>query len=165
MAFTKRTLLWVLVAVIGLGIVGIIAVAGFGMYFVSQHVQTAKSSSTDAFRAFDEVRAKFKEDQPVFDLDNFERPRQLRRVSELPTSQIKTDSMWILAWDPDDQRLAKVSMPYWVLRLGRQKVDISTGGFEFQKLDLDVKDLQRVGPILLFDYRSTSGERVIVWTQ
>ena len=61
--------------------------------------------------------------------------------------------------NPDRQRLVKVSLPFWVLKFGKQKIDIMEGGFDFQRLQLDVNELQRVGPILLFDYRSNGGER------
>jgi hypothetical protein len=165
MAPTRKTWLWILVGVVGFGVVCIIALAGFGLYFVSSHVQAKKSTSADAFRAFDEARERFKNDKPVFELDSRENPRQLRQLSEMPTSTTKTEVVWVLVWDPDSERLVKLSMPFWVLRLGRQNIDISGDGLDFQRLKLDVKELQRVGPVLIFDHVSTSGERVLVWTQ
>lgn len=165
MAPTRRTWLWILVAVVGLGVLFIIAVAGFGLYFVSSHVKAERSTSADAFRAFDEARDRFKNEKPIYELDNRERPRQIRQFSDMPTSTVRTEVVWILVWDPDSERLVKVSMPFWLLRLGRKKIDINSGGFDFQELKLDVDELQRVGPVLVFDYRSTDGERVLVWTQ
>jgi hypothetical protein len=161
----RRTWLWILVTIVGLCLVAVIAVAGFGMYFVSSHVNAGPSSSADALRAFDEAGARFKDTGPVFELDEREHPRMVRRLSALPASKVKTEVMWILAWDPDSERLVKVSLPFWVLRLGRQKIDIMNGGFDFERLQIDVNELQRVGPILLFDHRSSGGERVLVWTQ
>ena len=161
----RRTWLWILVAVLGLGLVSVIAMAGFGMYFVSNHVRTGPSSSADAFRAFDEARARFKDAKPIYEIDDRERPRQLRQFSEFPTSAAKADVMWILAWDPDRERLVKVSLPFWVLRLGRQKIDVMKGGFDFERMELDVNELERVGPVLLFEHRSNAGERVLIWTQ
>lgn len=165
MAPSKKTWLWILVAVLGLGVVFVIAVAGFGVYFVSNHVRAGQSTSADAFRSFDEARARFKEQPPVFELDNREHPRQLRQFADMPASATKADLLYILAWDPDRERLVKVSMPFWVLRLGRQKIDLMSGGFDFQSLQLDVNQLDRVGPVLLFDYRTPNGQRVLVWTQ
>jgi len=37
--------------------------------------------------------------------------------------------------------------------------------FDIKRLNLDIDELQRVGPLLVFDYRATSGERVLIWTQ
>jgi hypothetical protein len=165
MAQTRKTWLWILVAVVGLGVLCVVAMAGFGMYFVSRHIHAGPSTSTDAFRAFDDARARFKDAKPIFELDDRERPRQVRPFSDMPTSATKTETVSILAWDPDRERLVNVSLPFWILRLGRQKIDITSGGFDFQRLELDMNELQRVGPVLLFDYRSNSGERVLVWTQ
>jgi len=165
MAFTRKTWLWILVGIVGFGVVCVIAIAGFGMYFVSNHVHAGPSTTAEAFKAFDDVRARFKNEKPVFELDNRDQPRQIRKFTEMPTSSTPADMAWILVWDPDRERMVKVSMPFWVLRLGRQKIDIANGGFDFQRLQLDVKELQRVGPVLLFDLRTGSGERVLVWTQ
>jgi hypothetical protein len=165
MAPARKTWLWILIAVIGLCVVGMIAIAGFGLYFVKNHVQTAHVSSADAFKAFDEARAMFKNDKPVFDMDKLDQPREVRPLSAMPTSATKADLVWVLVWNPERERMVRVSMPFWVLRLGKQKIDISSGGFNFDRLQLDVKELQRVGPVLLFDMRTPSGERVLIWTQ
>jgi len=165
MAASRKTWLWILIAVIGLCVVGMIAIAGFGLYFVSHHVQTAHVSSGDAFKAFDDARAMFKNDKPVYDMDKLDQPREVRPLSAMPTSPTKADLVWVLAWNPERERMVRVSMPFWVLRLGKQKIDISSGGFNFNRLQLDLNELQRVGPVLLFDMRTSSGERVLIWTQ
>jgi hypothetical protein len=165
MAPTRRTWLWVLAAVLGLGVVFIIAMAGFGVYFVSNNVRAGQATASDAFKQFDEARAPFGDQPAVFELDERERPKQLREFSSMPTGEKKAETMWILVWDPDRERIVRVSMPFWVLRLGRQKIDIAEGGFDFQSLQLDVAELERVGPVLLFDLRRSAGERVLVWTQ
>jgi hypothetical protein len=161
----RRTWLWILVGLVGLVLVCVIAMAGFGMYFVSRHVHAGPSSTTAAFQAFDNARAQFKDAKPMFELDDRDHPRQMRQFSDLPTADKKADVVWILAWDPDRERLAKISLPFWVLRLGRQKIDINSGGFDFERLELDVNELARVGPVLLFDLRANNGKRVLVWTQ
>ena len=165
MAPSRKTWIWVLAAVLGLGVIFIIGMAGFGIYFVSNHVRAGQATSTDAFKQFDDARARFGEQPPIFELDDRERPKQVRQFSAMPTSETKAEAMWILAWDPDRERIVRVSMPFWVLRLGRQKIDIAEGGFDFQSLQLDVAELERVGPVLLFDLRRAGGERVLVWTQ
>jgi hypothetical protein len=42
---------------------------------------------------------------------------------------------------------------------------VNTDGFDLKELDLDVKELRRIGPALVHDFRDTSGERVLIWTQ
>jgi len=52
-----------------------------------------------------------------------------------------------------------------VLKMGHQKIDIANSPFEIERLQLDVKELERVGPLLLLDLRSRGGQRVLIWTQ
>jgi hypothetical protein len=165
MALSRKTWLWILAAVVGFGVVCVVALAGFGMYFIANNVKFEKSTPTDAGTAFDDARTRFKSEGPLFELDANEQPRQLRNLAELPTSSIKTDHLWIMAWDPKDEQIVRVSLPFWMLRFGRQKVDIGGGGFDFQRLQIDLNDLRRVGPVLVLDYRSGGGERVMVWTE
>lgn len=164
MASKRRTWIWILVAVLGLGVLAIVAMAGFGVYYVSNHVKADRSSPADAFRAFDEARAKFKDAPPLFELDRREEPKMTRRLADLPTAKQPADLLQILVWDPDKERLIRVTMPFWMLKLGRQKIDISSG-FDFQRLQLDVEELARVGGLVLFDHRPPDGQRVLVWTQ
>jgi hypothetical protein len=163
----KRTWLWILVGVFGLAVVCMLALAGAGIYFVSSHVHARPTSSADAFQSFDEVKASFKDQKPVFDLDVREQPKQVRSLADMPTSSNRPQDLWILAWDPDRERLVRVSVPFWVLRLGKRKIDLFNGdrGFSLDRLQLDTEELQRVGPQLLIDYRTPTGERVLIWTR
>ena len=161
----KRTWLWILVGVLGFGVVCVVAMAGFGIYFISHHVKSTTSTSADAFKAFDEARGLFKDATPLFELDRYEEPRMTRRLEDMPTGARRPQNMHILAWDPDRERLSRVSMPFWMLRLGKQKIDLTSEGLELQRLQLNVDDLERVGPLVLFDYRPPTGQRVLVWTQ
>jgi hypothetical protein len=38
-------------------------------------------------------------------------------------------------------------------------------GFNLEHLDLDARQLERIGATLLFDFRDQDGVRVLVWTQ
>ena len=161
---SKKTWLWIIAAGFGLCVFTLLAVAAAGMYFVSQHVDAARSSGADAMRSFEAARETFK-DPPLFEIDALERVRATRAIAKLPTSKRVPTHLWVLAWDPNDERLVKVSLPFWLLRLGRRNVEISSGGFDLEQLNLDVQELERVGPMLVIDHRATSGERVLIWTQ
>ncbi|HUF47133.1 MAG TPA: hypothetical protein VMM93_04895 [Vicinamibacterales bacterium] len=167
---SRKTWIWVLVAAFGLFVLAMTAVAGLGIYFVASNVSTGSSTGADALRTFDQVRGTFGDAQPLLELDRDEQPRATRRLSDLPTSTRKPTTLWILAWDPDEERLSKVSLPFWMLRLGRNKIDVRHRGrsgadFDLEDLDLDFGELERVGPLLVFDLRSNDGRRVMVWTE
>jgi hypothetical protein len=73
----------------------------------------------------------------------------------------------VLAWNADDGKLVKLSVPFWLLKFGRRKVDVNSrdSGFDLDRLHLDINELERIGPTLILDLRKPSGERVLVWTQ
>jgi hypothetical protein len=165
MAPSKRTWLWIVLAAFGLCVIFVIVIAGAGLYFVRSHVSTKTTTTAEAFSAFDAARAPFKDVPPVYEVDDRERVKQVRKIAELPDGKTRAQYMQVLVWDADRERLVKVSVPFWVLRMGHQKIDIANSPFEIERLQLDVKELERVGPLLLLDLRSRGGQRVLIWTQ
>ena len=163
---SRKTCIWI-VGGLGAGAALLVAVAGAGVYFVSHHIRTEQASTGDAFSAFDAVTATFQNQRPLYELDSEERPRLARPLADLPTSSARPGSFWILAWDPDDQRLVKVSLPFWMLRVGHAKMRLAgvDRGFDLQRLNLDSDELERIGPALVFDFRDRDGVRVLLWTQ
>ena len=166
MASRTRTWIWIVVIFLGVCVIGLMAVAGAGVYFVANHIDMKASTSIDAGRSFEDIRATFKEQKPLFEIDEFERAKAARPIQELPTSSVKPKYLWIQAWDPDEERLVKISLPFWLLRLGKRKVDFAHGeGFDLDRLNIDVNELERIGPVVVIDFRSPRGERVLLWTQ
>jgi hypothetical protein len=164
---TRKTWIWIIVITLSVCVVGMLAVAGAGVYFVASHFDTRQASSSEAFQEFDRARAAFKEAKPLFEIDQRERPKLTRQISSLPTAPSSPEYLWILAYDPDHEgRIVKVNLPFWLLRFGKKNIKLDHGdGFDLNRLDIDAHELQRIGPMLLLDHRSTSGERVLVWTK
>lgn len=162
----RKTWIWIIVACLGVIILGLFGIAGAGVYFVASHVDTERASSAEAMKAFDDARARFKDQQPLFELDANERPRLRQAISELPRSEIRAKELTVMAWDLDEERIVRITLPFWILRMGGNNIEINNDQwFSVSDLDLDIGQLERVGPILLFDYRAPSGERVLLWTQ
>lgn len=162
----RKTWVWILVSIAGVSFIAIVAVAIAGIVFVTRHVSTTHASSADAERAFDAAKMLFKDARPLIELEKDERPRLTRSLAELPTSAVKPSYLWVLVFDYRDERLVKVSLPFWLLRMGRRKIDVGKDqGFDLDRLNLDVNELERVGPQLVLDHRPPSGERVLIWTQ
>ena len=51
----------------------------------------------------------------------------VRQLSAMPTAATKPEHLIVLAWDPDDERVVKVTLPFWILRMGRRKINIDSG--------------------------------------
>jgi hypothetical protein len=162
-----KTWIKITLVVAALGMLGMCAIAGAGVYFVSKHVKTSRVSSSSAIKQFDETLARFKDQKPLIEIDSAERVRKTRNTADLPTAPIKARKFVVKAWDPDEGRIVNLTIPIWVLAMGHRKVDLGIGhdSFDLRQLNLDFKDIERIGPVLLIDVRSRTGERVLIWTE
>ena len=162
---SRKTWLWIILGGLGFCVLVLFVIAGVGVYFVASHIDTSSVTSAEVVRVFDDARARFKDQKPLFELDDRERPHVTRELSSMPRAERRTENLAILVWDPDEERTVRITLPFWILRLGNQKIELGHRGFDIERLNLDLDELQRVGPLLVFDYRATSGERVLIWTQ
>jgi hypothetical protein len=164
---TRKTWIWVLVGAAGVGVVALLAVAGSGIYFVSHHIQAERSTGPDALRAFDTALGSLSGTRPLYELDPSDQPRLTRPLAEWPAGSRRPDTLWMLAWDPEQGRLIHVSLPLWIFRMGHRKMPVVRDGhgFDLERLNLDIDELERIGPALVFDFRNQDGVRVLVWTQ
>lgn len=140
--------------VIGIGVVGWI--------FVSV-IDRDSADEPEATRAFNEVRARFDKAGPVIRLEE-DGPVVLRKPpTTKPAGQLS--SLNVLAWDRDDGKLVKATLPFWLLRLKSGPIELSEGrGIHIGRaLKFRVSDVERYGPSLLIDERHGS-DRVLVWT-
>jgi hypothetical protein len=163
----RRTWLWIVVGAAGVGFIALIAVAGTGIYFVTHHIHSEHATGPDALRAFDGVIASFGSRQPLYELDESDEPRLVRPLASLPTSPTAPETLWMLAWDPEQDHLVRIALPLWLLRIGSRKMQLTHrgAGFSIERLKLDADELARVGPAIVLDYRNQDGVRVLLWTQ
>ncbi len=166
MAGKIKTWVWVVAAIVAICILGAVAVAGMGYYLFTKHFDTKVTSPASAAVEFEQVKAQFVGQKPLIELD--ERGRFLRANPDRPgrSDMRRPDQLYVLAFDPDDERIVKVTIPFWLLRLkARGTIDFNGGQLELEDLKLTVEDLERFGPTLIVDHKSTGGERVLVWSQ
>jgi hypothetical protein len=167
MAGRIKTWIWIIVGIIVFGIVCVVAMAGAGFYYFSQHVNAQAATPAKATAQFDQIKTQFKEQRPLIELD--ERGHFLRSNPDrpTPTTSKKPEQLYVLAFDPDDERLVKVSIPFWLLRFRSRgaHVDVGGGRLDLEDLKLTIEDLERFGPTLIVDHKTTGGERVLVWSQ
>lgn len=160
---------WAVVAIVALFVIGIIAMAGAGVYFVTRQVQVRQATPARALSIFEEKRERFKNVTPLIELDtdgeilrsHFE---ERRAKSHSATS---LDALHVLAWDANDEKVVQLAIPFWLLRLKRGPIDVfsDTAGLRRAELRITVDDLEGLGPTLIIDHRGAEGDRVLVWTQ
>lgn len=167
MAGKVKTWVWVVVAVVVVGILGVVAMAGVGVWFFSRHIATHEASPAIAARDFDEVKARFAGQKPLIELD--ERGHFLRsNPDRTPQPGAKTpEELHVMAFDPDDGRIVRVTIPFWLLRLklGNSTIDFNGNRMDLEDLRLSVEDLENFGPTLIVDHTERGGDRVLVWSQ
>jgi hypothetical protein len=167
MAGKVKTWVWVVVSIVVTGILAILAMAGVGIYFFSQHVTTRAVSPAAAARDFDQVRARFTGQKPLIELDR--RGRFLKSNPERPDQPTasRPEQLYVLAFDPDDGRIVRLSIPFWILRLkmGHRTIDFNGNRMDLEDLRLTIDDLERFGPTLIMDHSTPDGDRVLVWSQ
>jgi hypothetical protein len=138
----------------GLFLLGLIAVS-FGVWMFMSAFQTEEVDQKQAVAAFEEIRAKFAGVQPAFELRN-NRAVVLREPPAIAASP-PPEQVHILAWDPDEGRIARIALPFSLLRLGNDDI-------EFEGMSLQVEDVERYGRTLLLEGDTPDGGHVLVWT-
>jgi hypothetical protein len=167
MAVKVRTWIWVVVAIAVVGILGIVALAGVGVYYFSQHIDTKIATPAAAAHDFEQIKGRFGGQTALIELDDRGRLVRSNTNRPKPADARKPDELRVLAFDPDSERIVSVTIPFWLLRLkmGSTKIQLGDNNMDLEDLKLSVEDLERYGPTLIVDHRSREGERVLVWSQ
>ena len=166
----KRTkgCLWIglgIAIVVGMVVVALVAGAGFWAYqnFApsTEFVEPAKAD-----QQLEQIRARFKGQAPLIAVDPDGHGAHVRAEGR-PVFTGQLTSLHVAAYDPRAGKLVRFSVPFWLMRLGKDGQwsigDGALGGVRAEKLN--VKDLEALGPGLLIDESKPNGDRVLVWTE
>lgn len=161
----KRTWLWI---ILGVCMFFVIVAAGglfFAVSFFRQSMNVTSMSATSADQEFEAVRARFAGRQPLFQLVG-KRAEIVEDLKAKPAGAAP-DAVHLLAWDEDEQKLVKFSIPFWLLRLKSGPVRISQhlDGFDDRGVSFSVEDLERHGAGLLLDLPDQRDGRVLIWAE
>ena len=170
MAGKVKTWVWVVIGVAVVCVLGLVAMAGIGFYFVSQHIETQAATPASAAKEFDAVKSSFAGQVPLIELDR--EGKFLRAHTDRPAA-VRADvpnQLHLLAFDPSDGRSGRIvrfSLPFWFLRMkaGNATIDLNGNRMDLEDLRLTVEDLERYGPTLIVDHMAPDGERVLVWSK
>ena len=167
MAVKLKTWIWIVVSIFAIGILCVIAMAGAGMYFVSQNIKTKTVSAETAASEFDAIRKQFSGQKALIELDEGGNYLRSHTDRPAPTNAKRPEKLFVLAFDPDDGGLVRMSIPFWLLRMKSHgaTIDFSGNRMDLEDLKLTVEDLERFGPSLILDQKNEGGDRVLVWSQ
>lgn len=160
----KRTWLWIILGVFAFFIVAGLGMAAFAVYYVGSHFEVVDTPAPDAEKSFSEVRAKFPGQQPLLAFKDGE-PMSIAEITT--PSNTKLTTMHIVAFDDDEQKLVRVDVPFWLLRLKSGPISFSSyaSSFDDRKVKLSVADIERRGPGIVLDLAERSEGRVLIWAE
>jgi hypothetical protein len=162
----KRTWLWIVLGVFLFFVV--LAVGGlfFAVSFFRQSMSVTEMSVASADSEFDSVRARFGGQQPLIQMVDG-RPQYVADRAAEPASEKPLTTMHILAWDDDEERLVRLSVPFWLLRLKSGPIQLSaySQGWDDRGVSFRIEDLERRGPGLVLDVDESREGRVLIWAE
>jgi hypothetical protein len=146
--------------------VGLVAVAGYVVYQQFAFQATTLSASS-AEKEFGLVVAQFRGQKPYLVIKDGE--PVVASEERGPRSRKPIEALHILVWNPDEQKVIRLNMPFWLLRMTKGRpIKLSSNldaDGEPMRLKVTAEDLERRGPGLILDHKEASGERVLVWAQ
>lgn len=159
-----KTWIWIIVGVFVMGVMGLVAMAAAGLWFAKTHIDVRSTPTTVARSEFETIRERFGTQKALIELD--EHGEFLRANTDRPNGDRRPDALYVMAFNPHDGRIVRVSVPFWLLRFKTHGRMIMNGGdIDLEDLHLTVEDLERYGPTLILDHKAEDGARVLVWSQ
>lgn len=164
---TRKRRNWVLIAfgvLVLVAFIGIGAIVAITAWF-QQNLTLQETTESEAQNEFDAVRQKYRDKPPLLDMRDGKLAYSGNRSVTASTGAL--ESLQVMVWDPDEQRLASFSIPFWLLRLKSTPIQFSSyaSGMDDNGVDLRPEDIEKYGPGIILDTSSRSGERVLLWAQ
>jgi hypothetical protein len=163
----RRNWLWILVGVcillVFIGIGAIIATTAW----IQQNLTVMDTTEASALEQFDEVRTRYKNRPPLLDIQDGQPTFTGGTPPPARSDSAALQDLHVLVWDPDENKLASVSVPFWLLRLKSGPIEFSSyaAGLDDRGVRLSAEEIERYGPGILLDTVSQDGERILLWTQ
>ena len=161
----KRSHATILMTVFGVLVFSCIVGLSLGAWFFASVFESETADEPAAMQSFDDVRRRFAGSQPVLTILN-DRDAVVRREPPAAAPPRPLERLQLLAWDPDDDGLARVTVPFWFLRLKAGPIDFSSHvTVNHHQIDITVEQIERYGPALLVDHEGRGGDRLLIWTE
>ena len=117
------------------------------------HQGGAGAQHGSAERSLAEVRPRFAGQTPLITVDenNAVSTAELQRRRATYSGALP-ETLHLMAWKQSDDKLIRVSFPFWMLRFQSDKsMRINVDGFRVDHLGVSNEDLQMAGPALVLD--------------
>lgn len=161
----KRSHATILMTVIGVLVFLSIVGVSLGAWFFASVFERDTADERAAAVSFDEIRHRFAGVEPAFGITGDERA-EIRREPPSTSPQRPLERLQVLTWDRDDKGLARVTLPFWLLRLKTGPLNVSGKVMiDHHHVDVTAEQIERYGSTLLLDHQGRDGNRLLVWTE
>jgi hypothetical protein len=160
---------WVPIVV---GIVIFVALVGAGLmgglvFFVTRHAKVETVSAEAGQAEFDRLVARMAGQKPFLELpapDSDGLPIVHRELETHDTGSIST--VHIRVWSPAKKTIARIDLPFWLMRLGGNKpFTVNAGPLNDVTLHVTPEEIDRRGPGLIVLWTTSREARLLVWTE
>lgn len=145
--------------------VGLVAVAGFVIY-QQFGFQATPATALSAEQEIKQLSERFAGDTPLLEMRDGE-PVIVKEPGRRHVRPV--EALHVLVWQPDERKMVRLSIPFWLLRMTKGHPIKLSGGAEGEdvpvRLRITAEDLERHGPGLILDYKGSLGEHVLIWAQ
>lgn len=133
-----------------------------GVVWFRDHLSIEAASETDAETAFAAVRQQYGERAPLLEMHGGD-PRSNPPPTDGPRTSLST--LHVLAWDARDDRMVRVEVPFWLLRLkeGPIRFGAYASGLDDLNLTLTTAEMERYGPGIVVDVSRNGRDRALLW--
>lgn len=159
---------WLLIALGTLAVLvgGALLVVGAGAWFFASHINIEPAAEGRAEQSLAEIRKRFEGQVPLIALGENDAVStaelQRRRATY---SGALPETLFLVAWKEGEDKLVRVSFPFWLLRFQSDKsMRIDVDGFRVEQLGVSNEDIQMAGPALVLDL-DRKKTQVVIWTE
>ena len=143
-------------------VVGLVIVAAT---WFQQNVEVQTTTLAGADTEFEAVRQKHQGRAPLLELTDGVARYSSGKPPETRSS-VKLETLNVLVWDPNDEKLARFTLPFWLVRLKSDPIQFSAyaSGMD-EGVNIRPEEIEKFGPGIILDTTTSSGDRVLLWTQ
>jgi hypothetical protein len=155
----------ILLAIVGTGVGLCIVCLAVALMFISSIVHEQDADAQAAGSAMNAARETFTGAIPIIEMRPGG-PVFTRPVPDRPAPS-PLHTVHVLTWDPDDRSLARIDIPFRLLRWNEAPFRLAgsiRGSFPMDRVGIHARDLERFGPALLFDQDMPDGTHTLIWT-
>ena len=161
MARKRSTLV---LAIAGVGVFVLMLFAGVLVWFFTSAFELTPADEATAEASFHELRGRFRDVTPIFAMGSNGPVLSRQLPANRGTGKLR--SLEMLGWDRNDAELARVTIPFWMVRMTPGDINVSSGdGNRSVRLSLSADDLEAYGPTLLLDHTDEEGYHLVLWTE